>query len=44
MVKQTYGDKILEKNSKHDENLEKVRQLEELESLLLEKLKQTHSR
>ncbi len=44
MVKQTYGDKILEKNSKNDENLEKVRQLEELESLLLEKLKQTHSR
>jgi len=44
MVNQTYGDKILEKNSKNDENLEKVRQLEELESLLLEKLKQTHSR
>ena len=43
-AKQTYGDRILDKCSLHEDNVEKIRQLEELESMLVDKLKQTHSR
>ena len=43
-LKRGYGDKLIDKHFKHDDNVDKIKKLEQLESMLLDKLKQTHSR
>jgi hypothetical protein len=43
-VKKHYGSKLVEKTLKLDDNVDKIKKLEQLESLLLDRLKQTHSR
>lgn len=41
-LKNKYTSKVVEKHMKQDENLDKIRKLEEMESQLIERLKHTH--
>ena len=43
-LKQGYSSRLLHKNISSDENKDRIKKLEQLEGLLIDKLKQTHSR